>query len=118
MRHAGAWLPIEDIEMDCGVVLQTRGDGWHTVTVPVHRVKKGETLASIAARYDVSTQDLKGWNAGASTKVVPGQRLRVVSDAGPVASKKGKRNAGTRPGKGTPAASRVKQASAPSRTVR
>ena len=83
-----------------------------------HRVKKGETLASIAARYDVSTQDLKGWNAGASTKVVPGQRLRVVSDAGPVASKKGKRNAVTRPGKGAPAASRVKQASAPSRTVR
>ncbi len=27
-----------------------------------HRVRKGETLASIAAHYDVSTQDLKGWN--------------------------------------------------------
>ncbi len=56
-----------------------------------HRVRKGETLASIAARYDVSTQDLKGWNAGAAGKLTPGQRLRVVSDAGPVGAKKSKR---------------------------
>jgi membrane-bound lytic murein transglycosylase D len=80
-----------------------------------HRVKKGETLASIAARYDVSTQDLKGWNTGVTQKVVPGQRLRVVSDGGPVASKKSKRSAGARSGKGAPAASRVKQATAPAR---
>ena len=53
-----------------------------------HRVRKGETLASIAARYDVSTQELKGWNAGVAVKLTPGQRLRVVSDAGPVAAKK------------------------------
>src|SRR6476646_9742120 len=24
VRHAGAWLPVEDIEMDCGIVLQDR----------------------------------------------------------------------------------------------
>lgn len=57
-----------------------------------HRVRKGETLASIAARYDVSTQDLKGWNPGYSANVVPGQRLRVVSDAGSVSGKKAKRS--------------------------
>jgi len=56
-----------------------------------HRVRKGETLASIAARYDVSTQDLKGWNSGVAAKLTPGQRLRVVSDAGPVGAKKSKR---------------------------
>jgi peptidoglycan lytic transglycosylase D len=56
-----------------------------------HRVRKGESLASIAARYDVSTQELKSWNAGLAAKVVPGQRLRVVSNAGPVRSKKSKR---------------------------
>jgi membrane-bound lytic murein transglycosylase D len=56
-----------------------------------HRVRKGETLASIAAHYDVSAQELKGWNAGVGTKVTPGQRLRVVSDAGPVSAKKSKR---------------------------
>lgn len=53
-----------------------------------HRVRKGETLATIAARYDVSTQDLKSWNAGVGARVVPGQRLRVVSDAGPVRTAK------------------------------
>ncbi|HEX5862709.1 MAG TPA: transglycosylase SLT domain-containing protein, partial [Casimicrobiaceae bacterium] len=60
-----------------------------------HRVRKGETLASIAARYDVSTQDLKGWNAGQATRIVPGQRLRVVSDVGAVHGKKSKRGGKT-----------------------
>ena len=81
-----------------------------------HRVRNGETLSSIAARYDVSAQDLKGWNAGLTTKVVPGQRLRVVSDAGPVRGKKSKRSGTTRTSKATAAgggARRVKQGSAP-----
>ena len=81
-----------------------------------HRVRKGETMASIAARYDVSTQDLKGWNAGYATKVVPGQRLRVVSDVGSVSGKKAKGFAKVpaakhAAGKG---ASHAKAASAPS----
>jgi membrane-bound lytic murein transglycosylase D len=49
-----------------------------------HRVGKGETLASIAARYDVTQQDLKSWNVGLTTKVAMGQKLRIVTDAGPV----------------------------------
>jgi membrane-bound lytic murein transglycosylase D len=40
-----------------------------------HTVKAGETLASIAARYGVSTLDLRQWNPGA--KVSTGQRLAV-----------------------------------------
>jgi lysine-ketoglutarate reductase/saccharopine dehydrogenase-like protein (TIGR00300 family) len=44
VRHKGTWLPIEAIEMDCGVVLQTRADGPHALTVPVHRVKKGDQV--------------------------------------------------------------------------
>jgi membrane-bound lytic murein transglycosylase D len=82
-----------------------------------HRVRKGETLASIATRYDVSTQDLKVWNAGHSSTIAPGQRLRVVSDAGPVRGKKSKPGAKTRAvsakpavGKGGP---RAKPALAP-----
>ncbi|TMG83712.1 MAG: LysM peptidoglycan-binding domain-containing protein, partial [Betaproteobacteria bacterium] len=80
---------------------------------------KGETLSSIAARYDVSAQDLKGWNAGLTVaKVVPGQRLRVVSDSGPMTGKKSKRAKTTRAAKPTAparAASRIKQAYAPPR---
>ena len=81
-----------------------------------HRVRKGETISSIAARYDVSAQDLKGWNAGLAAKVVPGQRLRVVSDSGPVGVKKSKRGKATRTVKPTAPArpvGHIKQASAP-----
>ena len=53
-----------------------------------HRVGKNDTLASIAARYDVTQQDLKAWNAGAATKLVPGQKLRIISDAGPAGASK------------------------------
>ena len=70
-----------------------------------HRVRKGETLASIAARYDVSTQELKSWNSGVATKVTPGQRLRVVSDAGPVGAKKGRHGRKTRTAASKPVSS-------------
>jgi len=53
-----------------------------------HRIGKSDTLASIAARYDVTQQDLKAWNAGAATKLVPGQKLRIISDAGPAGAAK------------------------------
>jgi membrane-bound lytic murein transglycosylase D len=71
-----------------------------------HRVRKGETLASIAARYDITQQDLKGWNKTAASPLVVGERLRVVSDLAPAATKKSKRS--------RPAASGAKQASSSS----
>jgi peptidoglycan lytic transglycosylase D len=46
-----------------------------------HRVRKGETLTSIAAHYQVSAHDLQTWNTGLGTRVILGQRLRVISDA-------------------------------------
>jgi membrane-bound lytic murein transglycosylase D len=52
-----------------------------------HRVGKGETLTGIAARYGVTPQELKTWNAGLTTKLAPGQRLRIVSDSGAAATK-------------------------------
>jgi hypothetical protein len=44
VRHKGTWLPIEQIEMDCGVVLRDAADGSHAVTVPVHQVRKGDRV--------------------------------------------------------------------------
>ena len=81
-----------------------------------HRVRKGETLASIAARYDVSTQDIRSWNAGLGAKLVPGQRLRVVSEVRPTKSKKSKR-APAHASKPSAAAGRggVSQASSPAK---
>ena len=44
VRQEGEWLPIEQIEMDCGVVLRQGPGGLHAVTVPVHRVRKGDLV--------------------------------------------------------------------------
>ena len=44
VRHQGRWLSIEQIEMDCGVVLRDAADGSHAVTVPVHQVRKGDRV--------------------------------------------------------------------------
>ena len=66
-----------------------------------HRVRKGETLQSIAARYEVTPQDLKAWNKTSATSLVAGQRLRVVSDVAPAAGKKSKRSNSTRGSKAT-----------------
>ena len=42
-----------------------------------HRVRKGDTLWSIAHRYHVSVKDLKRWNHLRDSDVRPGQQLRV-----------------------------------------
>lgn len=47
----------------------------------VHRVKAGETLASIAARYRVSVEDLRRWNPIGRLQV--GQTLRIQTRAAP-----------------------------------
>src|SRR5690606_2920556 len=44
VRHKGSSLPIENIEMDCGVTLVERDDGPHAVTVPIHRIRKGDPV--------------------------------------------------------------------------
>ncbi len=53
-----------------------------------YRVKRGDTLASVAARYGVTVEQLRGWNGlGATATLAPGRPLRVTSDVAPVASK-------------------------------
>jgi membrane-bound lytic murein transglycosylase D len=47
-----------------------------------HKVKHGETLASIADKYGVEPQDLKTWNHLSKYKVTPGQQLRLTEPAG------------------------------------
>lgn len=47
-----------------------------------HKVKHGETLASIADKYGVEPQDLKTWNHLSKYKVTPGQQLRLTEPSG------------------------------------
>jgi len=82
-----------------------------------HRVRKGETLASIAARYDVTPQELKVWNKTAGATLVAGERLRVVSDVAPAAAKKSRRPRPTpaAPAKSAAGTARAKHSPPPSR---
>jgi len=46
----------------------------------VHKVKKGETLKGIAAKYKVSTKDLLAWNKSIKQKSIrPGDTLTILS---------------------------------------
>jgi membrane-bound lytic murein transglycosylase D len=49
----------------------------------VHRVKRGDTLFSIARRYDTTVEELKEWNRLRSSAIQIGQRLTVFRDSGP-----------------------------------
>lgn len=64
----------------------------------VHRVRSGEFLGYIANKYHVSVRDLMAWNNLRSTRLNPGDRLKVYSkNARPTASNKTKRTIVTKP---------------------
>ena len=45
-----------------------------------YKVKKGETLASIAASFDIPVQNLMKWNGLKSDKILVGQVLKLYDD--------------------------------------
>lgn len=49
-----------------------------------HRVRKGQTLSGIAARFDVSVSELKEWNGLRSTTIYPNQILYIYTDNRPL----------------------------------
>lgn len=46
-----------------------------------HKVEPGETLASIAAKYNVTPEDIKSWNGMTRNAVRTGQRLRITASS-------------------------------------
>ncbi len=52
-----------------------------------YRVRRGDTMASIASRYAVTAQDIRGWNGLAQNAVKVGQQLRIISDLAPNAGR-------------------------------
>jgi len=46
----------------------------------VHRIRKGETLASIASRYGVSANEIRSWNRLGKRKLRPGKTLLIYGD--------------------------------------
>jgi membrane-bound lytic murein transglycosylase D len=49
----------------------------------IHRVRRGDTLFSIARRYDTTVDELKEWNRLRSNAIQVGQRLTIFRDGGP-----------------------------------
>jgi membrane-bound lytic murein transglycosylase D len=45
----------------------------------VYRVKKGDTLASIARVFSTSVASIKSWNRLASTQIRVGERLTIYT---------------------------------------
>lgn len=42
VRIEGNWLPVERIEMDCGIRVTRTDSGWRAECTPLHRVKQGD----------------------------------------------------------------------------
>lgn len=49
----------------------------------IHRVRRGDTLYSIAKRYDTTVAELKEWNRLRSSAIQIGQRLTILREGGP-----------------------------------
>ena len=54
-----------------------KSQGGSKQTVKTHTVKRGETLSSIARKYNCTVKDLKKWNNMKSDKVNAGQKLKI-----------------------------------------
>jgi membrane-bound lytic murein transglycosylase D len=48
-----------------------------------HRIRRGETLNSIAKRYNVTIISLKDWNDLSGTKIYAGRNLKIYTDKSP-----------------------------------
>ena len=55
-------------------------------TTAVHEVRRGDTLWSVAARHGVEVNELKRWNNLRSSRIHPGQRLRIKGVTAPTSA--------------------------------
>ncbi|HEX5488720.1 MAG TPA: transglycosylase SLT domain-containing protein [Rhodanobacteraceae bacterium] len=69
-------LPAEPTQPP-GAPESASGDASATHATAHHRVRKGESLWSIAHRYHVTVDDLKRWNELGDDDIRPGEELRV-----------------------------------------
>jgi len=55
--------------------IQKNSDSW-----VYHRIRRGETLGSIASRYRVDINSLREWNNLSGNKIYAGRRLKIYTD--------------------------------------
>lgn len=72
------FLIIEDSLYNYDAYLDSTGKSFVALEKKkTHVVKETETIATIAQKYDVTVNDIRGWNNLKSNKIYPGQRLTI-----------------------------------------
>lgn len=73
------FLVIEDSLYNYDAYLDSTGKSFVALEKKkTHVVLPDETLARIAEKYDVTVNEIRGWNGLRSSKIYPGQRLTVM----------------------------------------
>jgi membrane-bound lytic murein transglycosylase D len=75
--RAGQTLIIPSADAMSLVVARSVAEPATSSVVRIHRVKSGETLSGIAARYHVRASQIQRWNGLRSSRIRAGQRLRL-----------------------------------------
>ena len=71
---------IKDVESNSKVVSNKNS---RNAGVVYHRIRRGENLGLIAAKYGVSVNQLRDWNNISGNKIIAGSKLKVYADESP-----------------------------------
>lgn len=78
--YSALYAALNNPNNEAPLVLNASNDVGSDRRAVIHRVRKGETLGSIAKRHGVTVQDLRVWNNLKKNVIVPGQRLHIQVD--------------------------------------
>lgn len=98
-----SWNDLKNDNIRVGDKLKLKSDGKSSTSTKsnskeetkaeqTHKVKKGETLSSIADKYGVTVDDLRSWNNIKGNNIAADQNLKVYSDKKASSSKSDKSN--------------------------
>jgi len=73
------WNNLDDNTIQIGQRLTIYPEAGDTKGYTIYHVRPGDTLVEIAQRFGVSVGDLKQWNGLRSSRIYPGQRLKIFS---------------------------------------
>ncbi len=55
----------------------------NTTSFVYHRIRRGETLSSIANKYNISVSSIREWNDLSGNKIYSGRKLKIYTDKSP-----------------------------------
>ncbi|SHK60126.1 LysM peptidoglycan-binding domain-containing protein [Rhodothermus profundi] len=79
VRDLKRWNNLSSNTIRVGQRLTIYPEAGNTQGYTIYHVRPGDTLSEIAQRFGVSVRDLKRWNGLRSSRIYPGQRLKIFS---------------------------------------